>query len=229
MGCGGAAPEEARSLVGKPTLRPMQVVVVDHPLAADRLTVLRDESTPPPTFRQALRDLSTYVVYEAVRDLPTTAVDVRTPLDVTAAGVRAGPLPIVVPVLRAGLGMLDAALALLPGADVGFVGLKRNEETLAPDPYVTTVPPLDGRAALVIDPMLATGGSLVHVLGLLAACEAGPITVACVLAAPEGIERVKQSGHDVAVFTAAVDERLNEIGYIVPGLGDAGDRQFGVS
>jgi uracil phosphoribosyltransferase len=206
----------------------VRTTVVDHPLAAERLTVLRDERTTPPEFRRALHDLSLFVVYEALRDLPVRAVDVTTPLTATK-GVVVAETPLVVPVLRAGLGMLDATLGLLPGADVGFLGLKRNEDTLQPDPYVTTVPELDGRRVLVVDPMLATGGSLVHALALLADRGAGPITVACVLAAPEGLRHVAERGFDGHVCTAAVDERLNEVGYIVPGLGDAGDRQFGVS
>jgi uracil phosphoribosyltransferase len=204
------------------------VVTADHPIVAQRLAALRDRDTANPAFRAALAELSMLLVYEATRSLPTVADTVTTPL-APAATRRLRETPLLVPVLRAGLGMLDGALRLLPDAQVGFVGLKRDETTLLPDSYVTTVPDdLAGRAVLVLDPMLATGGSLVYTLELLRAAGAGPVTVACVLCAPEGLARVDADGHgDVVVVTAAIDDHLNEIGYIVPGLGDAGDRQFG--
>lgn len=209
----------------------MQVHVVDHPLAAVALTRLRDETTTRPGFRAALRTLSRHLVYEASRDLATVDIDIVTPMAPTV-GTALGPdteLPLLVPVLRAGLGMLDAALAVLPEARTGFIGLKRNEETLQPDVYLDTVPDdLRGQPVMVLDPMLATAGSAVHACESLLASNAGPITVVCVLSAPEGVEALRESGTADAHVTASIDSHLNEIGYIVPGLGDAGDRQFGV-
>ena len=204
------------------------VVEVAHPLVAHRLGVLRDVTTPNSTFRTALSELSLLLVYEATRNLRGEHVTVRTPL-ADAPALRIAQPPMLVPVLRAGLGMLNGALQLLADAQVGFVGLKRDETTLLPDSYVTAIPDdLRGGDVLVLDPMLATGGSLVFTLELLRAANAGMMTVACVLAAPEGLLRLDDAGFaEVTVVTGAVDERLNEIGYIVPGLGDAGDRQFG--
>ncbi len=207
----------------------MQVHVVEHPLAAERLTRIRERGTERPEFRQVLHELSEFLVYEATRDQTVTPVDIDTPMGPTA-GVRLADVPLVVPVMRAGLGMLDAALSLLPEARTGFVGLKRDEETLMPHAYVNTVPEdLEGRDVLVLDPMLATGGSCVHTCRLLRDSSAGRIAVICVLAAPEGIEIVRESGTADILFTAAIDERLNEVGFILPGLGDAGDRQFGLA
>jgi uracil phosphoribosyltransferase len=188
---------------------------------------MRDERTGREEFRQLLDNLSAFLVYEALRDLPTNAVDVTTPVGV-APGVQLQDPPLVVPVLRAGLGMLAPALRLLPSAGVGFVGLRRNEQTFEPDPYLTTVPEqLGGRPALVLDPMLATGGSMAHTCELLAAHGAGRLTVVCILAAPEGIARLASTGLDIHVVTAAVDDHLNDQAYIIPGLGDAGDRLYG--
>lgn len=208
----------------------MHVHVIDHPLAADALARLRDARTPRDGFRKALRDLSRHLVYEACRTLPTEKVEFDTPMGPTT-GERIGEdkeLPLVVPVLRAGLGMLEAALEMLPGAHTGFVGLRRNEETLLPDSYLDTVPPaLDGQPVMVLDPMLATAGSAVYACELLRKAGAGTITVVCVLSAPEGIATLADSGHADIHYTAAIDSHLNDIGYIVPGLGDAGDRQYG--
>ncbi len=207
----------------------MSTNVVSHPLAEERLTRLRMKQTERAEFRQALAELSEFVIYEALRELPTTRIDIDTPLEPTT-GVTVTDTPIVVPVMRAGLGMLDAAVHLLPDARIGFLGLKRNEETLLPDAYVNTVPDdLDGRACLILDPMLATGGSLIHTCDLLRNANAGPMTVACLLAAPEGLAALDASHPDVVVWTASVDEALNEVGFIRPGLGDAGDRQFGLA
>lgn len=169
------------------------------------------------------------LVYEACRDLPAVESVVHTPL-APARARRPSSSPLLVPVLRAGLGMLDGALVLLPDSPVGFVGLKRDEETLLPDSYVTAIPGgLEGQRAIVLDPMLATGGSLLHTLRLLLDAGLTTISVCCVLAAPEGLDAVTSAGFGrVPVVTAAVDCRLNEVGFIVPGLGDAGDRQFGV-
>jgi uracil phosphoribosyltransferase len=207
----------------------MVVTVVDHPLAAQLLTRLRDERTDRAGFRRAMDDLSGIVVYEATRDLPVEAVPIRTPMGPTS-GTRLVQPPLVVPVLRAGLGMLGGVLRHLPATDTGFVGLARNEDTFVPEPYMSSVPDqLGGRPVLVLDPMLATGGSLEHTCRILAGRGAGPLTAACVLAAPEGIERLRASGLVAHVVTAAVDERLDEHAYIVPGLGDAGDRLFGTA
>lgn len=205
----------------------MEITLVDHPLAAARLTTLRDESTPSMVFRAALAELSTMLVYEAARDFSTEPVELRTPVGPTT-GVRVAPSPLLVPVLRAGLGMAEAALTLLPEAAMGFVGLARDETTLEPTAYLESLPAdLSGRPIVVLDPMLATGGSLVHCLRLLVSRGATDIVVVCVLAAPEGLERVAEGGWPVRVVTASVDSHLNAKGYIVPGLGDAGDRQFG--
>ena len=207
----------------------MDTVVVDHPLAGQLLTRLRDRSTDRATFRQACDELSGMIVYEATRTLTTEAITVQTPL-APAQGVRVARPPLVVPVLRAGLGMLGPVLRLLPGSDTGFIGVSRNEDTHQPEPYMNSVPDdLDQRPVLVIDPMLATGGSLVYACELLAARRAGPITAACVLAAPEGIERVAASGLVARLVTAAIDDNLDEQAFIVPGLGDAGDRLFGTA
>ena len=209
----------------------MRVHVVDHPLAAVSLTRMRDERTTRPGFRAALRNLSRHLVYEACRDLATVDVDITTPMAPTT-GTELGPdteLPLLVPVLRAGLGMLDAALVVLPEARTGFIGLKRNEATLQPDVYLDTVPgDLAGQPVFVLDPMLATAGSAIHACRRLRDANAGAITVVCVLSAPEGVEALRGSGTADVHVTASIDSHLNEIGYIVPGLGDAGDRQFGV-
>ena len=210
-------------------LKVVNVIIVEHPLVAERLTRLRRTDTKRAGFRRNLSELSTFFVYEALRSQPTTAVQIDTPMAPTT-GVQITDPPLVVPVLRAGLGMLDATLQMLPNARVGFVGAKRNEATLLPDAYVNTVPEeLAGHPVLVLDPMLATGGSLIHTCRLLTDSGAGPITVVCVLAAPEGIEAFRAKGFDANVYTAAVDSHLNETAFIVPGLGDAGDRQFGLA
>lgn len=210
-------------------LKVVNVIIVEHPLVAERLTRLRRTDTKRAGFRRNLSELSTFLVYEALRSQPTTAVQIDTPMAPTT-GVQITDPPLVVPVLRAGLGMLDATLQMLPNARVGFVGAKRNEATLLPDAYVNTVPEeLAGHPVLVLDPMLATGGSLIHTCRLLTDSGAGPITVVCVLAAPEGIEAFRAKGFDADVYTAAVDSHLNETAFIVPGLGDAGDRQFGLA
>jgi uracil phosphoribosyltransferase len=205
----------------------VDVLVVDHPLAQTRLTALRDEQTDSGAFRFALHELTTMLVYEATRGTAVERYPVRTPVD-AAEGVRVANPPLLVPVLRAGLGMSDAALALLPESSMGFVGLARDEETFAPRAYLESLPvDLTGLPVLVLDPMLATGGSLEHCCRLLAERGATEITILCVLAAPEGIARLDRSGLPLRLVTAAIDERLNDKMFIVPGLGDAGDRQFG--
>jgi uracil phosphoribosyltransferase len=207
----------------------MDVTVVDHPLAAQLLTRLRDEHTDRAGFRRAMDDLSGILVYEATRELPVEVFPITTPMGPTE-GYRLRQPPLVVPVLRAGLGMLGGVLRHLPETDTGFVGLARDEETFLPNAYMDSVPEdLGGRPVLVLDPMLATGGSLEHTCRVLAERGAGPLTCVCVLAAPEGVERLRTSGLAAALVTASIDERLNEVAYIVPGLGDAGDRLFGTA
>ncbi|MCK9902725.1 uracil phosphoribosyltransferase [Parafrankia colletiae] len=205
----------------------MQVQVVDHPLAAVALTVLRDERTARPQFRAALDDLASILVYEAARGLPTMPVSVTTPLATTTGTVLAAE-PVVAPVLRAGLGMLPAALGLMPDARTAFIGLSRDEITFQPTVYLESVPAdLAGRPVFLLDPMLATGGSALHALSLLTARGATGIVVVSVVAAPEGLDALERSGLDIRLVAAAVDERLNDVAYIVPGLGDAGDRIYG--
>ncbi len=207
---------------------PVKLHVVDHPLIADSLTRVRDKETPNATFRQELERIGLLLMAEATRGLTTHAVRVQTPLTETD-GQQLTTQPIVVPVLRAGLGFLHAAQELLPNADVGFIGVARDEATHMPMPYVNKLPEsLAGRQCIVLDPMLATGGSLEHTCRLLVERGAtGTIIVVCVLAAPEGIELLRKTDLNLAVYTASLDERLNETAFIVPGLGDAGDRQFG--
>ena len=207
----------------------MDLTVVDHPLAARLLTRLRDETTDRATFRQTMDELAGMLVYEACRTLDTEQVDVVTPMG-PAIGIRIPRPPLVVPVLRAGLGLHGAVIRLLPETDTAFVGVSRNEQTLQPEPYMNSVPPdLAGRPVLVLDPMCATGGSLEHSCRILAERGAGPLTAVCVLAAPEGITRLDSTRLVTQVVTASIDERLNDHAYIVPGLGDAGDRLFGTA
>ena len=206
----------------------VSVHVVDHPLIADSLVRVRDKTTPNALFREEIDRIGTLLIAEATKGLPTTAVTVETPL-VETTGRALSSQPVVIPVLRAGLGFLAAAQDLLPNADVGFIGVARDEETFQPKPYVNKLPEnLAGRQCIVLDPMLATGGSLVHTIHLLLERGAtGRIICVCVLAAPEGIQALRDADLDLAVYTAALDERLNDNAFIVPGLGDAGDRQFG--
>ncbi len=205
----------------------MEVHVVDHPLAAARLTTLRDEGTDNTAFRAALRDLTSMLVYEATRDLAVDTVEVRTPLADTTGAKLAKP-PLLVPVLRAGLGMVDQAHALIPESRVGFVGVARNEDTHQPVPYLASLPDdLSAQPVLVLDPMLATGGSMVHTIELLHARDAVDVAAVCVVVAPEGLAALEKVAPRLRLFTAAIDSGLNDIAYIVPGLGDAGDRQLG--
>lgn len=205
----------------------MDVCVVDHPLAAARLTTLRDERTGDAAFRAALRDLTHMLVYEATRDAPTERINVRTPLTHTT-GVRLANPPLLVPVLRAGLGMVDQAHTLIPEARVGFVGVARDEATHQPVPYLESLPDdLSSQPVMVLDPMLATGGSMAFTIELLRERGAADITVVCVVCAPQGVAALEKAAPMARLFTAAIDEGLNDAAYIVPGLGDAGDRQFG--
>ncbi|GAB7050012.1 uracil phosphoribosyltransferase [Catenuloplanes indicus] len=205
----------------------MDVLVVDHPLAQSRLTAMRDARTDSAAFRAALTELTTMLVYEAARTFDVEQFPVETPVAPTA-GTRLAKPPLIVPVLRAGLGMADSALALLPESSMGFVGLARDEVTFEPRAYMESLPvDLTGHPVLVLDPMLATGGSLEHCCRLLTDRGCTDIIVVCVLAAPPGIERLRASGLPLRLVTASIDEKLNEHRFIVPGLGDAGDRQFG--
>lgn len=205
----------------------MDVRVVDHPLAQTRLTVMRDARTDAGGFRASLHELTTMLVYEATRDIAVIHYPISTPVAATQ-GVRVAHPPLLVPVLRAGLGMADAALALLPESTMGFVGLARDEESFRARAYLESLPAdLTGWPVLVLDPMLATGGSLEHCCRLLAERSCPEITLLCAVAAPEGIARLDRSGLPLRLITTAIDAHLNERKFIVPGLGDAGDRQFG--
>lgn len=205
----------------------VQTLVVDHPLARARLTTMRDARTDNATFRAALRELTLMLVYEATRELAVVTSTIMTPVARTVGSQLADP-PLLVPVLRAGIGMAEAAFGLLPEAQMGFVGLARDEVTFAPRAYLESLPTdLTGRPVFVLDPMLATGGSMEHSCRLLTSRGATDITVLCALSAPEGLARLEASGLPLRVVTASIDERLNDSAYIVPGLGDAGDRQFG--
>jgi len=208
---------------------PVPVHLVDHPLVHDALVTLRAASTPAETFRQAARRISLLLVGEALRDLPMEDLKVQTPLYPPAAdGHRIGCNVIVVPVLRAGLGMLDAVLELVPGARVGHIGLQRDELTAVASQYYSKLPAkLDSACVVMIDPMLATGGSAVSALDLLRRAGARSIRLICIVAAPEGIALVERHHPDVDIYTPAVDQGLNEHKYIVPGLGDFGDRLYG--
>ena len=210
----------------------MRIHVLDHPLVAHKLTTLRDERTDSPTFRRLADELVTLLAYEATRDVRTDPVEVTTPVAVTTGTRLSYPRPLVVPILRAGLGMLDGMTRLLPTAEVGFLGMVRNEDTLEASTYATRMPEdLSGRQVYVLDPMLATGGTLVAAIRLLIERGADDVTAICLLAAPEGVAMLEKelAGLPVTVVTAAVDDHLNGQGYIVPGLGDAGDRLYGTA
>jgi uracil phosphoribosyltransferase len=204
----------------------MSVTVVDHPLAAHLLGSLRDRDTPPPVFRTLAKRLALALALEAIRDLPTQEVKVQTPLETTTARVL-GDL-VAVPILRAGLGMLEAVTELFPEVAVGYIGLERDEASLLPQSYYRKLPPVDRRHVLILDPMLATGGSGSAATG--AVKDAGTpasIRFVCVVGAPEGLARMEADHPDVPIYTASIDRQLNEHGYILPGLGDFGDRLFG--
>ena len=210
----------------------MRVYVADHPLVTHKITLLRDQTTPSPTFRQLTEELVTLLAYEATRSIRVEPHQIHTPVTATTGARLAEPRPLVVPILRAGLGMLQGMITMLPTVEVGFVGMLRNEETLQPSAYAQRLPAdLSGRHCFVLDPMLATGGSLCGAIDFLWQRGATQITAICLLGAPEGVQAL--TGHvgdrQVDLVLGALDERLNEHGYIVPGLGDAGDRLYGTT
>ena len=208
----------------------MRVHVANHPLITHKLTLLRDKKTDSPTFRYLTEELVTLLAYEATRDIRTDKVTIETPVATTVGAHLSKPRPIVVPILRAGLGMLEGMTRLIPSAEVGFLGMVRDEKTLQASPYANRLPEdLTGRQCYILDPMLATGGTLIAATRFLLDKGATDITIICILAAPEGVAALEKAldGAPVTVVMGSLDERLNEHGYIVPGLGDAGDRLYG--
>jgi uracil phosphoribosyltransferase len=207
---------------------PARVVVLDHPLIHDKLARLRDHTTGPDAFRRLVHEVSLLAGYEALRDLPTVEASVRTPLADAPTNVLADPAPAVVGVLRAGLAMVEAILQLIPEAMVGHIGLYRDHETLQPHEYLVKLPTeIAEREVLVVDPMLATGGSGVHALDVLKRNGVRRLRLLSIFGAPEGVAAVQSAHPDVPIFLAALDDRLNDRGYILPGVGDAGDRLYG--
>jgi uracil phosphoribosyltransferase len=211
----------------------MRVHIADHPLIAHKLTALRDKNTDTPTFRRLADELVTLLAYEATREVRVEPVDIQTPVAPSRGIKLASPKPLVVPILRAGLGMLDGMVRLLPTAEVGFLGMVRNEITLEATTYANRLPDdLSGRQCYVLDPMLATGGTLSAAIRYLVDLGADDITAITLLSAPEGIARLESDTAEldvpITIVTGAIDEKLNERGYIVPGLGDAGDRLYGI-
>ena len=211
----------------------MKIHIVDHPLLTHKLTVLRDERTDSPTFRRLTEEIVTLLAYEATREVHVENVTVKTPVALAKGAVLAKPRPVVVPILRAGLGMLEGMTRLIPTAEVGFLGMVRDEKTLQASTYANRLPEdLTGRQCYILDPMLATGGTLIAAINYLFERGARDITAITILAAPEGIESVKKAFErtdaPITIVTGALDEKLDENGYIVPGLGDAGDRLYGV-
>ncbi len=209
----------------------MRVLVADHPLVAHKLTVLRDKNTTSPIFRLLTEELVTLLAYEATRDVRVEPVNIETPVTTTVGTGLRKPTPLVVPILRAGLGMLEGMTRLLPTAEVGFLGMERHEQTLEAITYAERLPDdLTGRQVYVLDPMLATGGTLREAIKFLFARGAADITCICLLAAPEGLQKLRDEleGKNVTIVLASIDEKLDEHSYIVPGLGDAGDRLYGV-
>ena len=210
----------------------MRVTVADHPLITHKLTVLRDKNTPSPVFRQLVEELVTLLAYEATRDVRVESIEIETPVTKTVGVKLSRPRPIIVPILRAGLGMLEGIIKLLPTAQVGFLGIKRDEETLVPHTYANRLPEdLNGRQVYIIDPMLATGGTLIDSIDYVFERGATEVTAICLIGAPEGVEAVRAhvGSKNVNLVLGALDEKLNEVGYIVPGLGDAGDRLYGLA
>jgi uracil phosphoribosyltransferase len=208
----------------------MQVHVADHPLISHKLSLLRDHATSSPQFRARTSELVALLAYEATRNIRVEPREITTPVS-TMLGTRlAEPRPVVVPILRAGLGMLEGMVQLLPSAEVGFLGMVRNEETLEPSVYAERLPEnLSNRQCFILDPMLATGGSLLQAIDFIFDKGATDVTAVCILGAPEGLAAIEKAtaGRDLTIVLGALDEKLNEQGFIVPGLGDAGDRLYG--
>jgi uracil phosphoribosyltransferase len=210
----------------------MRVIVANHPLITHKLTVLRDKNTPSPVFRLLVEELVTLLAYEATRDVRVEPIEIETPVTKTTGVKLSHPRPIIVPILRAGLGMLEGIVKLLPTATVGFLGIKRDEETLQPHTYANRLPEdLTGRQVYIIDPMLATGGTLMDSIDYVFERGATEVTAICLIGSPEGVEALRNHVKDrnVNLVLGALDEKLNELGYIVPGLGDAGDRLYGAT
>ncbi len=204
------------------------VTVFDHPLIQHKTTILRQTDTTNKEFRETVEEITMLMCYEALRDLPLEEIEIETPIQKTRKNILAGKKFAVVPILRAGLGMVNGLLNLVPVAKVGHIGMYRDEETLLPHEYYCKLPPdIDDRLVVVVDPMLATGGSAIDAIGQIKSYGAKNIKFLCIIAAPEGIKALTEAHPDVQVYCANVDECLNENGYIVPGLGDAGDRIFG--
>jgi uracil phosphoribosyltransferase len=204
----------------------MPITILEHPLAADLLTILRDKETPPPQFRQIAERLGYLLVAEALSDMATTEIDIETPLEATK-GIQLRRPVVAVAVLRAGLGLLHSVLTLVPDATIGFAGVQRNEETAEPMEYYTKFPELSAARVLILEPMLATGGSLSWAIDKVKENGAKDIVSVCVVAAPEGVSVIEETHPDVRVVAAALDRELNPNFYIAPGLGDMGDRLFG--
>ncbi len=210
----------------------MRVSVSSHPLVKHKVGLLRDERTPSPQFRNLVSELMGLLAYEATLDLALEVHEVKTPVAAANAEKLSKPYPLIVPILRAGLGMLDGILSVIPTAEVGFLGIRRNEQTLIPETYANRLPDdLSGREVIIIDPMLATGGTLMDSIDYVFERGARSITAVCLIGAPEGLEAVKAhvAGRPVHLVLGTLDEKLNEVGYIVPGLGDAGDRIYGLA
>jgi uracil phosphoribosyltransferase len=208
----------------------MQVHVADHPLISHKLSLLRDKNTPSPMFRALTSELVTLLAYEATRTIRVEDRTIVTPVTTTTGKMLATPRPVVIPILRAGLGMLEGMVQLLPSAEVGFLGMVRNEETLQPSVYAERLPEdLSDRQCFILDPMLATGGSLLQAINFIFAKGATEVTAVCLLGSPEGLAAIDAAtvGRDVTIVLGSLDEKLNDRGFIVPGLGDAGDRLYG--
>ncbi len=214
----------------------MRIQVIDHPILRQKMSLMRDIKTRPPLFRQLVREISALLAYEAAKEIAFSEIELETPMGETTGLAISKPYPLVVPILRAGLGMLEGVLDVVPVAEVGFLGIARNEETLMPVTYANRLPDsLAGRHVILIDPMLATGGTLNDSIDYVKSRGAQKVTCICMLGAPEGIEKVQQNitknwdPKDFSLYLGALDEKLNEVGYIVPGLGDAGDRMYGLA
>lgn len=206
----------------------IKVNILDHPLIQHKLTQIRQKETSTTQFRQMINEIGGLMVYEITRDLPLEQIEIQTPVATTKANVIAGKKMVVVPILRAGLGMVDGILQMIPSARIGHIGIFRDEETLQPVEYFAKFPDeLDQRDIFIVDPMLATGGSAIAAINSIKQRGAKNIKLVCLVGAPEGVKAVNDAHPDVTIYLASLDEKLNEKGYIVPGLGDAGDRIFG--